>query len=222
MSDDDRDIADENSHGESPTEGEKDGSLEGSLIDQMQKLPGLNSPPVVHYEPREEAVPEWKFGAAQGDEGHPGAVDQSGDDEQDIESLLARMFEKQSEHDREFSQLHSQLDSITRRVQRFEASIGRELDGMRQELLGERKSNVHVRFLQSLVPWLRSLKSIRATMSSSKEQLAYGHLENIISMIETMLMSMGFREFMVNKGEPFDPEKMQVTGFAEGDHDVVL
>ncbi len=116
----------------------------------------------------------------------------------------------------------SRLDRIDQTVQASSRAVAKELDAVRRDLLGESKSLAALSVFNAVVPWLDSLRTMRDQMLAKKDKKVRSRLESAIDAIIGMLQGLGFEEFRVNEGEPFDPTRMECTEYAEGEPGVVL
>jgi molecular chaperone GrpE (heat shock protein) len=116
----------------------------------------------------------------------------------------------------------ARLDKWDEKFDAFSKNHGRILEEMRRDLLGERKAMASLSTFNAVVPWLDSIRSMRAQLRQGKNKKLRKQLDGLIDILTTMLQSLGFAEFHVGEGEEFNPSRMECTGYAEGEPGVVL
>ena len=120
--------------------------------------------------------------------------------EQSQESLLARLEES----------IHAQRET------------GREVGRVREELLGERKATAVLSLFTGLVQRMDSVRGMLKELDPGKDSRTVEQLTAIDDILALMLRGLGFDEFHPERGDAFDPYRMECVGYALGDPDVVL
>lgn len=98
----------------------------------------------------------------------------------------------------------------------------RQFEKLRKELLGEKNTRVVSNTLRSIVSNLDSLREMRQGLNRRKDQRLSKQLLAVESSLGTIVQGLGFEEFHVIKGEPFDPGRMECLGYQKGKTSTVL
>jgi molecular chaperone GrpE (heat shock protein) len=68
---------------------------------------------------------------------------------------------------------------------------------------------------------LDSLRAMRAVQENTDSPV-YHQINELVNALMMTLIGLGFSEFTVVVGEPFDPTYMEYTGYAQGQTGIVL
>ena len=98
----------------------------------------------------------------------------------------------------------------------------REVRLIREELLAERKATAVLSLFTSLVQRADSVRSMLKELDPGKDSRTVEQLTAIDNILVLMIRGLGFDEFRPEKGDAFDPHRMECVGYASGDPDVVL
>jgi len=98
----------------------------------------------------------------------------------------------------------------------------REVRLLREELLAQRKATAVLSLFTGLVQRIDSVRGMLKELDPAQDGRTVEQLTAIDNILMLMLRGMGFDEFRPEKGEPFDPRRMECVGYAPGDPDVVL
>lgn len=120
--------------------------------------------------------------------------------EQSQASLLARLEES----------IHAQRETA------------REVRRVREELLAERKATAVLSLFTSLVQRMDSVRGMLKELDPREDSRTIEQLTAIDDILALMLRGLGFDEFHPERGDAFDPHRMECVGYALGDPDVVL
>ena len=69
---------------------------------------------------------------------------------------------------------------------------------------------------------MESLRTMRDRLTSKKEGKLRNQMDAALDRTVMLLQTLGFEEFQVGEGEPFNPEFMECVGYAEGTPGTVL
>jgi molecular chaperone GrpE len=100
--------------------------------------------------------------------------------------------------------------------------VGKELDAMRRELLGDRKALAARGTFNAILPTLGTLVEMQRGLQGEEHEQIRAQIHGIICSLRNLIQSLGFSEFSPAKGDPFDPTAMECDGYAEGPEGVVL
>jgi molecular chaperone GrpE (heat shock protein) len=132
--------------------------------------------------------------------------------------------------------ISQQLEHLTQRLESMQNDLNRiesqfrqdtraaaiEIGGLRHDLKGEQRALSALSVFNGVVPMLDSLSAIRTAIQDQTESAFYRQVNAVISGLRMMLRGLGFSEFEVTVGEPFDPHRMECMGYAAGAPGVVL
>ncbi len=149
-----------------------------------------------------------------------------------ITSDHARLLETITDHVQQLLQrvqdMEAAQNTIIARLEQLEVRLRQdtraavvEVGALRTELLGERKSLSALGVFNGVLPMLDSLRAMQAAQANT-ESPVYHQIDALINSLTMMLRGLGFSEFTVAVGEPFDPTFMECTGYAHGQTGIVL
>ena len=146
----------------------------------------------------------------------------------ELEATLSEVAEDTLELLKGVRALETALEDVRERLARVEQAaldISRvfagELASLRQDLLGERKALAALSVFNGMAPVLDSLGAMRDGLASRKQLRTYRQVDAILETLSMMLRELGFSEFEAERGEPFDPRRMQCLDYGEGTPDTV-
>jgi molecular chaperone GrpE (heat shock protein) len=113
----------------------------------------------------------------------------------------------------------AQVEQTLRDGSRLQA---RETDALRRDLLADRKAANAVSVFTAVVPTLDSLRLMHTNLHQTKDARTRAQLYAVIEALSMVLRGLGFLEFRVEKGEVFDPGRMECLGFGKGEPGIVL
>ena len=137
---------------------------------------------------------------------------------EDMLDLLGRMqsFEQlQQQHLERFDRLEAAVTEGAR-------SAGRGLSALRRDLLGERKVQSTRHAFDAVVPILDSVRGLAESLDPEQDARMSRQLRAVGSALSNLLQGLGFEAFDAVPGEPFDPQRMECLGFADGEPGIVL
>lgn len=139
---------------------------------------------------------------------------------EDMLNLLQRVksIEERQVH------LSAQVEQLQQALPQMARAQSQEISTLRTDILGDRKSQAGLSVCKALIPWLDSLRTMRAKLPKKDKQGSRlrPQLNVIIDAVTMMVQSLGFQEFHATPGEPFDPKRMECTGYLPGKPGVVL
>ena len=112
-------------------------------------------------------------------------------------------------------EMQSRLEHVAR-------SQAMAVDALRNDLLGERKAFVGRSAFSAIMTAIDSFKTMSAGLDPTEDQRTIAQLTAVVSSLTTVVQSLGFFEFTVSEGEPFDPNRMECLGVEVGEPGVVL
>ncbi|HEY6138665.1 MAG TPA: nucleotide exchange factor GrpE [Thermoanaerobaculia bacterium] len=143
------------------------------------------------------------------------ALDELADGMLDIVQRLANL-ERQSQES------SAAIAELRRYTQDAVNHHSRTLEALRAEAAGERKLLALRSTFEPVASALDSLELLRQGLDGRSDQRAYGQLTAAAATLANVLTALGFERFDVAAGEPFDPNRMQCFGYAEGEPGLVL
>jgi len=140
----------------------------------------------------------------------------------EIQEDLMHIIEKLSE-------FGNKLNTITSRIDKVEEITGKnyrnhqiEIDLLRRDLLGERKTFVYQSVIKSIIASVDSLYNRKSHLSPEKDDLLFHQTAGILDNLQNLLKSLGCESFIVIEGEYFSTENMECLGFGEGEENKVI
>jgi molecular chaperone GrpE (heat shock protein) len=119
--------------------------------------------------------------------------------------------------------------TLVTRLERLETQLRQdtkaavvEIGALKNELLGERRTSSVMGIFNGILPTLDSLRLIRATFDKNSDPVVTRQVDTVIVSLTMMLRGLGFIEFEVEVGAPFDPTCMECTEYAQGEPGFVL
>lgn len=120
------------------------------------------------------------------------------------------------------SEMSGRLEQVEQTLRDGSRLQTRETDALRRDLLGERKAANAVSVFNAVVPTLDSLRLMHTKLHQTKDARTRAQLYAVIEALAMVLRGLGFLEFQVEKGELFDPGRMECLGFGNGEPGIVL
>lgn len=114
---------------------------------------------------------------------------------------------------------HRELEASTRLESAWTDSarrISREIDTMRRELLDQRGAAANRSMFNAVIPWIDILTTLQSGLRPSRDAQTRKYLEAAADAMRMQLLSLGFVQFTVDSGAPFDASRMECTGYATG------
>lgn len=119
--------------------------------------------------------------------------------------------------------LQEQLENLGKSLNDTRRGMAFQVSRMKDELIGERKIILEQTTFNTVVSQLDSLHYLEDALSPAEDNRRFiQQLNGVAFCLTNILLGMGFKEFNVAEGMPFDPGKMKVLGPAEGKPGVVL
>ena len=94
-------------------------------------------------------------------------------------------------------------------------SVGRELDGMRRELLGDRKHLAITSVTNELLPTIDRLRTMRGSLDVLQDDRMVSQLDAVLESLSSSLRRLNCEEFEAPTGTAFDPNWMQLEGYSQ-------
>ena len=120
------------------------------------------------------------------------------------------------------SDMSGRLEQVEQTLREGSRLQARETDALRRDLLADRKAANAVSVFTAVVPTLDSLRLMHKNLHQTKDARTRAQLYAVIEALSMVLRGLGFLEFKVEKGEPFDPGRMECLGFGKGEPGIVL
>lgn len=114
------------------------------------------------------------------------------------------------------------LDRLERRASGDALANLQGLDQVRRDIIGERRHLSTVGVFNAVHPWMNALERMRARLDAEQTPELRFQLDTVVDLLAALFRSLGFVTFNVETGEPFDPARMRVAGYAAGRAGVVL
>ncbi|HKQ91592.1 MAG TPA: nucleotide exchange factor GrpE [Blastocatellia bacterium] len=144
------------------------------------------------------------------------------DDYAQSRELLEEITEDMLEMLRRLKNVEERLEQVEQLMRESSRSQAREIDALRRDLLGERKAINAMSVFNALIPTLESLRAMHTKLNHAKDVRMRAQADAVIQAMSMALRGLGFVEFQVTKGEPFDPSRMECLGFVKGEQGIVL
>lgn len=122
---------------------------------------------------------------------------------------------------KELQRRQAEIEARLEQLSQGHLATARELDNLRRDLLGERKALAAINVFKTIVPRLDSLRIMQRKLPK-KDSSTRQQLQGIMDALTLILQGLGYMEFKVQLKEPFDPERMECCGYADGPLGMVL
>jgi molecular chaperone GrpE len=96
-----------------------------------------------------------------------------------------------------------------------------ELSSLRRDLLGDRRTQANRSAFDAIHPTIDHLYQVHDSLDESADGVR-GEVSAALSSLKNVLRGLGYAEFAVEVGAPFDPARMECVEYAEGEPGVVL
>ena len=120
------------------------------------------------------------------------------------------------------AELKARVDELAEAVRTSGADTARALGAMHRDLVGERKALATRTVFEAVIAALDTLGTMRDGLEDERDQRVQTQLRAIIGTLTNVLQALGFSQFEVEVGEPFDPARMESLGYAAGERGIVL
>lgn len=120
------------------------------------------------------------------------------------------------------TQLISRLNDIDKLIRDNNQASARELLNLRRDILGEHKALIAISAFNSVVSIIDSIRAMKLGLNQKRDKRLLRQLSAIESSLSTVIQGLGIHEFSVNKGDKFDPSRMECVGFGNGAPGIVL
>lgn len=136
---------------------------------------------------------------------------------------MLRLMEWMKRLDARQEQLYEQMRLVQQTLQENKKQAAIEMSQLRQELLGERKAMAVRSVFNAIVPMLDALRAMRKALDDTPEnEMLRTQLNTVISSLNNIIQTLGYIEFQVNVGSPFDPFQTECLSYGVGEPNTVL
>lgn len=135
---------------------------------------------------------------------------------------LTHLVEKVSEVDKLVKSFSARLDKIEETNSSNYSKHQKELDGIKSELLGDKKTLVYKSVFNNIVVTIDSLYTRKNNLSIENDSALYSLTVSILDNLQNLLKTFGFEYFIVQEKELFSPESMECLGFEKGEENKVI
>ena len=147
----------------------------------------------------------------------------------DVQSLLQEMVEdnmdllqRMTALEQAQNQILARLDQLDRSVLQGARAAVQEVNGLRSDLLGDAKERNALSVFTAVVKVVDSMDVMLAAIEPDVEAQAYGQIRAARQHLVMMLRTLGFFEYSVESGVPFDPACMECVRYGAGEMGVAL
>jgi len=141
---------------------------------------------------------------------------------EEMQEDLMNIIEKLSEFGNMLKIIISRLDKIEETSSINYKNHQKEIDLLRRDLLGERKTFVYQSVINRIVVAVDSLYSRKKNLSPETDMLLLNQTTGILDNLQNLLKSLGYESFAVDEGESFRSDKMECLGFDKGEENKVV
>jgi len=110
----------------------------------------------------------------------------------------------------------ARTERIESRTEELAAANARALDGLRREIVGDRRHLAAVGVLDAMIPWMDALTGHARRCSEDGSPETTQQIHTTLELLSAMLRTLGFVALDVRVGDPFDPRRMQSVAYADG------
>ncbi len=118
-------------------------------------------------------------------------------------------------------ELRALVQSAAVQLQEMKAQHAMELRNLRRDLLEEGRAQVGRNAFDAIHPALDYMDLVRTAAAPAGGEWAR-QISAVQSALRMVLRGLGFTPFTVEVGAPFDPARMEVVDYADGERDTVL
>jgi molecular chaperone GrpE (heat shock protein) len=141
---------------------------------------------------------------------------------EEIQEDLMNIIEKLSEFGTILKTIVSRIDKIEEVSGINYKNHQMEIDLLRRDLLGERKTFVYQSVINRIIAVVDSLYNRKKNLSPEKDVLLFNQTAGIMDNLQNLLKSLGYESFVVSEGELFRTDNMECLGFNEGEENKVI
>lgn len=127
------------------------------------------------------------------------------------------------------SELGNIIKTVVTRLDKIEETSGinyknhqKEIDLLRRDLLGERKTFVYQTVINRIIAAVDSLYARKKNLSPDRDTILLNQTTGILENLQNLLKSLGYESFAVGEGESFRSDKMECLGFDNGEDNKVV
>jgi hypothetical protein len=118
--------------------------------------------------------------------------------------------------------LVDRLDEVARAVREGTQLSWGQFEALRRDLLGDRRAQAALGAFRASLPAFDTFVALRDGLPPDTDSPVRRQAVAAVDSLERYYRGLGIEPFQVRTGEPFDPERMECLGYAEGDVGVVL
>jgi molecular chaperone GrpE (heat shock protein) len=137
---------------------------------------------------------------------------------EDMLDVLRRVKALEQKH----GDLLARLDQVGQQVHEGHRYLVRQLDALKQDLVGDRKELAAMAIFNAALPALDVLTVLRGELPGGEDTRLRNQMEAVIDTLNRMFRGLGFVEFLAEPGQAFDPHRMECLGYVEGKPGQVL
>ena len=141
---------------------------------------------------------------------------------EEMQEDLMNIIEKLSELGNIIKTIVSRLDKIEETSGLSYKNHQKEIDLLRRDLLGERKTFVYQTVINRIIAAVDSLYTRKMNLSPDGDSLLLNQTSGILENLQNLLKSLGYESFTVDEGESFRSDKMECLGFDKGEEHKVV
>ena len=110
----------------------------------------------------------------------------------------------------------ARLGTLAEAVRTSAHPVAVEVNGLRRDLLGDRRVQIDRQVFNALAPALDALQEMSDGLGPEAEGPVSRQLAAVLSIAGNALQRLGFARFEARPGDPFDPARMEALGVTEG------
>ena len=141
---------------------------------------------------------------------------------EELQEDLMHIIEKLSEFGNTLKMIIPRIDKIEEVSRDNYRKHQIEIDQLRRDLLGERKTFIYQSVINNIIATVDSLHNRKRNLSPKNDLPLFNQTSGILDNLHNLLKSLGYESFIVNEGESFRTDKMECLGFDVGEDNKVL
>lgn len=134
---------------------------------------------------------------------------------EEITTDLLSLRRQMREMERQQQEMVARLAELQQGIASGSHSTARELDGLRRDLLGERKHTAITGVSNELIPLVDRLRLMRQSLDQDEDARTISQLGAVVESLGSALRRLGCEEFDFQPGVAFDPTWMQCEGYVD-------
>ena len=140
----------------------------------------------------------------------------------ELNNDIVFILEKMNAFENKFSSIEKKIEGVQQNFNQNYKNHQIEIDSLKRELIGERKTFINHSTFNSIVPVVDSLFIRLKNIDPVNEKILYNQTSGIIDLLNNILLNIGFEVFEAPINSEFNPQMMEIKGKVAGEKNKVI